>query len=141
MRLSNFLATLLTSFLASAALLSLASCIFGGNESRRLTHVETGLLEDLPRVHDSAVTMLQWRLKLDEDAGVKGECNYTGYLGDSNYVDDDVANPDLLYTNTAMGGTHKADLLVSQGVLLSLDTAAWQGDSLTHYRAEFRCRY
>ena len=141
MRNRFFTVTKMTT-IASAACLLLAACFFGSDDPKRLTHVETGMLEDLPRVGDPATaTLIEWRLKLDEDAPVRGQCNFTGYLGDSAYVEEDEANPDVLYTNSAMGGTHSADWLRNEGVILSLDTAMWQGDSLTHYRAEFRCRY
>jgi hypothetical protein len=130
-------------FLSAAVLPALiAGCLFDDNEgTKTLEHVETGKLDGLHRIEDPTIFRIQWLLPVDvtDEPKLRGTCTFTGYLGDSGTLyREDI---ELLYTNSAMGGTHEAAYLRANGVILSLDTTLHEPESFTHYRAEFDCEY
>ena len=126
------------SILCAAALLFACNT---DNDVKRLQHTFRGRLSDVPRVQDTTVTRPQWRLSVDveDETILRGDCTWSGRLGDSVTVYQTDLSPSL-YTNTSMGGSKKASIFRSEGVILSMDSIA-HAAYLTHYRADFDCEY
>lgn len=127
--------------LASFAIAGLGACIFDDDKKlKTLEHTYRGSLDDLERIMDTNTVRPQWHLPVDleDEAVLRGTCDFNGYLGDSASVHAD--DPTGLYTNTTMGGTRRASEFRATGVTLSMDSSQ-QMATLTHYRADFHCQY
>ena len=125
-----------------AAALLLAACDSTDPQKQTLKYTAQGRLSELTQLPpDYNSTSLHWRLRVDTAGleSLKGECTWTGYLGDSVLVAGQTARPGL-YTNDSMTATKSAAEFHESGVILSRDTVA-QPAHLSHYRADFDCEY
>jgi hypothetical protein len=110
------------------------------DDSKHGHHSFTGRLSDLTRVTDSTIAYPQWKLEVDDgpDPVLRGQCKWTGYLGDSTKIHGTGTSRTGLYSNHYMTGTKSAEEFRANGVLLSMDSIH-QAATLTHYRADFDC--
>jgi hypothetical protein len=117
----------------------LSACLNDEDGPKTLEERVTGRLADLQVIQDPNNTNLQWQLDVDteDEQTLKGDCNYSAYLGDSASVEADSTAG--LYTNTQMGSRNaSAATLRADGIQLSYDSTV---TPYTHYRVDFECEY
>jgi hypothetical protein len=130
----------LVALAAAAALLS--ACLFDEDDTQTVDVRYKGLLSTLDSVPDTTSTAKRWHLVVDaaEPHELRGDCEYTAWLGDSTGVE--AEDTEDLYTNTQMGNrTLPAEQIRQQGVDFYLYPDHGEERVLTHYRVDFECRY
>lgn len=131
----------------SAALLGatvLAACLgLGEDEDKKTVDVRyKGALSTLDSIPDTTSNVNRWHLVVDaaEPHQLRGQCNFTAWLGDSAGVEEE--NTDSLYTNTQMGNrTLSATKLRQDGIDFYRYPQDTTHGPLTHYRVDFSCEY
>jgi hypothetical protein len=124
----------------AAALLS--ACLGLGEDDAKTLEVRyKGMLSTLDSIPDTTSHVRRWHMVVDaaEPHELRGECDYTAWLGDSAGVE--AEGTEGLYTNTQMNNSGlPAEKIRQDGINFYLYTDLVT-DSLTHYRVDFKCRY